>query len=88
MLFLYNIGIRIYSLLLWLISPFNPKAKLWIKGRKKLLDNIAGRIDNSKKNVWFHFPSLGEFEQGRPVLEKIKQEYPDKSIIITFYSPS
>ena len=88
MLFLYNAFIRIYSLILWLISPFNPKAKLWIKGRSKLLNNIARKIDNGKKKIWFHFPSLGEFEQGRPVLEKIKQEHPDKSIVITFYSPS
>ncbi len=88
MLFLYNAFIRIYSLILWLISPFNPKAKLWIKGRYKLLDTIATKINKDKKKIWFHFPSLGEFEQGRPVLEKIKQEYPDKSIIITFYSPS
>lgn len=88
MLFLYNAFIRIYSFVLWLISPFNPKAKLWIKGRSKLLDNIAAKINKDKKRIWFHFPSLGEFEQGRPVLEKIKREYPDKSIIITFYSPS
>jgi 3-deoxy-D-manno-octulosonic-acid transferase len=88
MLFLYNTVIRIYSLLVWLVSPFNPKAKLWTRGRSKLLYNIARKIDSSKKKVWFHFPSLGEFEQGRPVLEKIKQQYPEKPIIITFYSPS
>jgi len=88
MLFLYNSAIRIYSLLIWLASPFNPKAKLWIEGRKGLFNNIAGKIDSSKKKVWFHFPSLGEFEQGRPVLERVKKEYPQKPIVITFFSPS
>ena len=88
MLFLYNTGISIYGLLLWLASPFNPKAKLWIKGREGLLNSIARKIDTNKKRIWFHFPSLGEFEQGRPVLEKIKREYPEKAIVVTFFSPS
>jgi 3-deoxy-D-manno-octulosonic-acid transferase len=88
MLFLYNTGIKIYSLVLWLISPFNPKARSWIKGREGLLDKIALETDNTKKKVWFHFSSLGEFEQGRPVLERIRHRYPDKPIIITFFSSS
>lgn len=88
MLFLYNTAIRSYGLLLWLISPFNPKAKLWIEGRSNLLDKIGRELDSHIKKVWFHFPSLGEFEQGRPVLEKIRQQFPEKQIIVTFYSPS
>jgi len=75
-------------LLLWVASQFNPKAKLWVKGREGLLNSIAGKVDSTEKKVWFHFPSLGEFEQGRPVLEKTKLKYPEKKIVVTFFSPS
>jgi 3-deoxy-D-manno-octulosonic-acid transferase len=82
MLILYNIGIRLYFFAIWLASFFNKKAKLWINGRKNY-----GLIRYTDC-IWFHFASLGEFEQGRPVLEELKQLYPDNKIIITFFSPS
>jgi len=88
MLLLYNFGIILYKLLVFTASAFNKKAKLFINGRKKILNTIAEKIDSSKKHIWFHFASLGEFEQGRPVLEDIKKKYPGKRIIITFFSPS
>ena len=88
MLLLYNFGIFLYKLLVTTVSPFNEKAKLFINGRKRILETIEKQIDSSKKHIWFHFASLGEFEQGRPVLEKIKHNYPEKKIIITFFSPS
>jgi 3-deoxy-D-manno-octulosonic-acid transferase len=88
MVFFYNLFIKIYTLLLRLLFPFNPKAKLWIKGREGLLDKIEREIESSKKKIWFHFASLGEFEQGRTVLERIKFKYPEKIIVITFFSPS
>jgi len=88
MLLLYNFGIFLYRLLVTTVSPFNEKAKLFINGRKRILETIEKQIDSSKKHIWFHFASLGEFEQGRPVLEEIKQNYPDKNIIVTFFSPS
>lgn len=88
MLLLYNIGIQIYSMILRLFSLFNAKAKLFVEGRKGLLDKISSTIDSNHAHVWFHFASLGEFEQGRTVLEKIKTAYPDKRIVITFFSPS
>ncbi|MEO7047865.1 MAG: glycosyltransferase N-terminal domain-containing protein, partial [Ferruginibacter sp.] len=75
-LLLYKIGIRIASL-------WNHKAKLWIKGRKKKLP-----ISGSAKTVWMHCASLGEFEQGRPVIESIKKLYPSYKIVLTFFSPS
>lgn len=82
MFVLYNIGIRLYYLIIWLASFFNPKAKLWISGRRQ---QTFVRYQNS---IWFHFASLGEFEQGRPVLEQIKLTYPDRPVVVTFFSPS
>ncbi|RLJ72164.1 3-deoxy-D-manno-octulosonic acid transferase [Pedobacter alluvionis] len=85
---LYIIGIRAYTLLIRIFSLFNPKAKLFINGRKNIFTIIARKINPAEKHIWFHFASLGEFEQGRPVLEKIKTLYPAKKIIVTFFSPS
>ncbi|PWK80236.1 3-deoxy-D-manno-octulosonic-acid transferase [Mucilaginibacter oryzae] len=82
MLLLYNIGIKLYSLFVLVASLFNNKAKLWIQGRK----NIAFiRVD---RGIWFHFASLGEFEQGRPILEAMRNLHPTKKIVVTFFSPS
>ncbi|NMN37918.1 MULTISPECIES: 3-deoxy-D-manno-octulosonic acid transferase [unclassified Pedobacter] len=88
MLLLYIIGIRLYTLLIRIFSLFNPKAKLFINGRKNVYTQIAQKINPSEKHIWFHFASLGEFEQGRPVLEKLKALYPAKKIVVTFFSPS
>jgi 3-deoxy-D-manno-octulosonic-acid transferase len=88
MLFLYNIGIFLYGLIVRLIAPFNTKANLFIQGRKNIFHKIEQQINREEKHVWFHFASLGEFEQGRPVLEKIKSMHPQKRVIITFFSPS
>lgn len=88
MVFLYNIGILLYELIIRLVAPFNSKAKQFVTGRKQIFRQIAGRIDPAAKHIWFHFASLGEFEQGRPVLEKIKTSYPGKKIVVTFFSPS
>ncbi|MFC4211565.1 3-deoxy-D-manno-octulosonic acid transferase [Pedobacter lithocola] len=75
-------------MIIWFFSFFNSKAALFISGRKQIFKQIAEKINPNDQNIWFHFASLGEFEQGRPVLEKIKQSHPDKKIIITFFSPS
>lgn len=89
MLFLYNLGIRFYSLAVWLASFFNPKAKLWREGRKQLFPRLAEAFkDNKSPVIWFHTSSLGEFEQGRPVIEQIKAQHPELKILITFFSPS
>jgi 3-deoxy-D-manno-octulosonic-acid transferase len=82
MLLLYNAGIRLYFLAVYLVSIFNKKAKHWISGRKK--QNL---IKNGP-SAWFHFASLGEFEQGRPVLEQMRVLRPELKTIITFFSPS
>lgn len=88
MLLLYIIGIQLYTLLIRIFSLFNPKAKLFINGRRNIFTLIAQKINPTEKHIWFHFASLGEFEQGRPVLEKLKTLYPDKKIVVTFFSPS
>ena len=88
MLFLYNFGIYFYSLLVKAFALFSPKAKLFIQGRQDIFSLLANKIDSQQRHVWLHFASLGEFEQGRPVLEKIKELQPEKKIIVTFFSPS
>ena len=82
MLLLYNIAIQLYLFTVYFISFFNKKAKLWVNGRKSQL------YAKQEKSVWFHFASLGEFEQGRPVLENLRKAQPDKKFVITFFSPS
>ncbi|WP_270089240.1 3-deoxy-D-manno-octulosonic acid transferase [Sphingobacterium sp. SYP-B4668] len=85
---IYSLGILLYGLLLRLIAPFYPKAKLWVDGRKHWYDRMSQTVELGQKHIWFHFASLGEFEQGRALLEEIKKKYPAKKIVITFYSPS
>jgi 3-deoxy-D-manno-octulosonic-acid transferase len=82
----YNIVIKAYFLLVLLFSIFNQKAKFWISGRKKWQEKYKVKPTTSK--VWFHFASLGEFEQGKPLLQYFRNKFSDKEIIITFYSPS
>ncbi len=88
MLFLYNIVIHTYYLFIWIAAFFNEKAKLWIKGRKDIFDRLSQEISGSEKIVWFHVASLGEFEQGRPVIEAFRKDYPKYKILLTFFSPS
>jgi 3-deoxy-D-manno-octulosonic-acid transferase len=88
MLFLYNTGIYLYTFFIRIASFNNKKAAAWINGRKGLLQLIEKRLDKNKHYTWFHFASLGEFEQGRPVLERLKSENPELPVLITFFSPS
>ncbi|HKM94163.1 MAG TPA: glycosyltransferase N-terminal domain-containing protein [Prolixibacteraceae bacterium] len=84
----YNIGIYTLYLLTLIASHFNPKAKLWIRGRKGQLKKMKAVFSGSDQVVWVHCASLGEFEQGRPVIEEIKNRFPHKKVLLTFYSPS
>jgi 3-deoxy-D-manno-octulosonic-acid transferase len=88
MKYLYNIGILIFSTLAKLLSPFNQKARLWIEGQKKWEEIVRQKINPRDHTVWIHCASLGEFEQGRPVMEEIKKMVPDRKIVLTFFSPS
>lgn len=89
MLFLYRIFIGIYPIAAWILGFVNPKAKQWHIGRKEILTQIAAALAaNTKPIIWMHCASLGEFEQGRPVLEGLQKQYPNYSILLTFFSPS
>ena len=85
---LYSLSIRIFSLLVLLSSPFNAKARQWIKGRRGVFDRLRKNIEKNDRIIWFHCASLGEFEQGRPLMEAVKRDYPDHRILLTFFSPS
>ncbi|MFL5774063.1 MAG: 3-deoxy-D-manno-octulosonic acid transferase [Flavisolibacter sp.] len=87
-LFLYNIFIRIYATGIRIASLWNSKAKDWIKGRENLFASIEKKIDPDQPVVWIHCASAGEFEQGKPVIEVLKTEYPRHQIIVSFFSPS
>jgi 3-deoxy-D-manno-octulosonic-acid transferase len=84
----YNISIAAYNAIVHLASPFNSKARLWANGRKGLMDKIRNSVPEGARPIWFHCASLGEFEQGRPIIEAIKKQHPDKKILLTFFSPS
>lgn len=85
MRFIYTFGIYLYTLAVFFASFFNPKAKAWINGRKNWKKNLP---KTTKKVVWFHCASLGEFDQGLPLMNRIKQSDPSIFILVTFFSPS
>jgi len=87
MRYIYSAAIRLYGLGIFAASFFNPKARLWIRGRKGILHQIEDKVKNNCV-IWFHAASLGEFEQGRPVMEEIRHRYPVYTILLTFFSPS
>jgi 3-deoxy-D-manno-octulosonic-acid transferase len=88
MLFLYNLIVTLASQLLKIVALFSPKMKLFVDGRKSVFQTLADKIQTSDKTIWFHAASLGEYEQGLPVIEAIKQQFPTHKIVITFFSPS
>ncbi|MBC7642873.1 MAG: 3-deoxy-D-manno-octulosonic acid transferase [Flavobacterium sp.] len=88
MLFIYNIFNILASFLLKIVALFNPKIKLFVEGRKIVFENLSTKLNQNDKTIWFHAASLGEYEQGLPVIEKIKNKYPNHKIVLTFFSPS
>lgn len=88
MLFLYNLFVVFASQALKLVAVFSPKIKLFVEGRKAVFPTLEQKIKPSDKTIWFHAASLGEYEQGLPVIEKIKEKYPSHKIVVTFFSPS
>ncbi len=88
MILIYNLSIWFYTLIIKIAAIFNNKAKLWVDGRKNIFIKIKKSIASDTKTAWFHASSLGEFEQGRPVIEAFKKKYPDYKILLTFFSPS
>jgi len=85
---LYSIGIALYTLSIRFASLFNAKAKQWVVGRKGWRKKLQTAVESKDKIVWFHAASLGEFEQGRPVIEAFRKTHPDFKILLTFFSPS
>lgn len=88
-LFFYRLGILGYGMLVRLVSFWHIKARLWVQGRKNWHSNLLSRFTpQGTPVIWFHCASLGEFEQGRAVMELFKQRHPDWKLVVTFYSPS
>jgi 3-deoxy-D-manno-octulosonic-acid transferase len=87
--FLYVISTNSFFLLLQIIAPFNKRAKLFVNGRKNIFSHISQSIQgDTRKSIWFHVASLGEFEQARPVIEKLRILFPNHKYIVTIFSPS
>ncbi|MFV0238324.1 MAG: 3-deoxy-D-manno-octulosonic acid transferase, partial [Flavobacteriales bacterium] len=88
MRFLYTIGIYFYSFFIRIASLFNKKAQLFVKGRQGIFSKAQRQINPKDRLVWFHAASLGEFEQGKPIMEQCKKDFPNYKILVTFFSPS
>jgi 3-deoxy-D-manno-octulosonic-acid transferase len=86
--FFYNIFLWVFKAGIHIASLFNTKASKWVKGRQGLLEQLSRAIPANDKVIWMHCASLGEFEQGRPLLEKMKEQYPEYRFLLTFFSPS
>ncbi|MER0438578.1 glycosyltransferase N-terminal domain-containing protein [Emticicia sp. W12TSBA100-4] len=88
---LYNFSIYAYSFIISIIALFNSKAKFWVEGRKNIFERLSSTSLTNRGSTplaWFHCASLGEFEQGRPVIEAFRAKYPAYKILVTFFSPS
>ena len=88
MLFIYNLIVQIANFSLKIIAQFSPKIKLFIDGRKPVFEILKSKIQANDQTIWFHAASLGEYEQGLPVIEKTKEKFPNHKIVVTFFSPS
>lgn len=84
----YNLVIYLYALIVRIISPFHKKARKMIVGHKQTYIKLRKEVDPSARYIWFHAASLGEFEQGRPIIEEIKRKHPEYKVLLTFFSPS
>ncbi|MEO6040016.1 MAG: glycosyltransferase N-terminal domain-containing protein, partial [Saprospiraceae bacterium] len=88
MAFLYNLGIYLFTLGLHLAAPFHPKAGKWVAGRRHWRTRYRQEFQKKSRVLWVHAASLGEFEQGRPIIEAWRTQHPDWQIVLTFFSPS
>ena len=85
---LYNLAIIIYDIAVHLAAPFSRKPRKMMKGHWVVYELLRQQLEKDARYIWFHAASLGEFEQGRPLIEKIRAKYPDYRILLTFFSPS
>lgn len=88
MFFLYNLVAYFAKLLLHIFALFSPKIKLFVEGRKDVFKILYNKITPSDKTIWFHAASLGEYEQGLPIMEQVKTKFPNHKLVLTFFSPS
>lgn len=86
--FVYNLSIYCISFVLKIVALFNHKIELGVSGRRKSFHKLKAVLHRDTKNLWFHCASLGEYEQGLPVFEKLRTQYPNHKIILSFFSPS
>ena len=88
-LFFYNIFLFLYRTGISIASLWNKKARLWLDGRKNIFNRLSAELrTQDSKIIWFHCSSLGEFEQGRPVIENLRKQIPNSKFLLTFFSPS
>jgi 3-deoxy-D-manno-octulosonic-acid transferase len=85
---LYNIFLWLYVAGVRFASIWDVKARKWLEGRQRIFDDIRSAIDPHSQTIWIHCSSLGEFEQGQPVMEKVKSQFPHLKLLVTFFSPS
>ena len=88
MYFIYNILVYITSYLLKIIAIFHKKIGLFVNGRRHTWEKLGRSISQNERTIWIHCASLGEFEQGRPLIEKLRIQFPEHKLILTFFSPS
>ena len=88
MWFFYYLAVKSYSFAIIFFSFFNKKAARFIKGRVGIFKHVENSLQPGEKRIWFHCPSLGEFEQGKPVLDALRINYPDHKIVLTFFFAS
>lgn len=84
---LYNLGIGFYHTGIKFASPFNSKAKLWVEGRRYWIEKLKAQLDG-RPVIWIHCASLGEYEQGKPLIDALEKKWPNKQVLVSFYSPS
>ena len=85
---MYNIAITLYLIGVAILSIFDKKVRKMWKGERRAISDVKGKLDPTASYVWVHAASLGEFEQGRPIMERIREKHPELKILLTFFSPS
>ena len=86
--YIYWVFVKIYGTAIKVAALFNGKAKDWVRGRRFYFQALKYSLPKEEKRIWFHCSSLGEFEQGLPLLQELRMQYPSFKIVLTFFSPS
>ena len=86
--FIYHILLNIAWFGLHVVALFNAKIKLFVRGRKQTFSILEDKLTSADKTIWMHVASLGEFEQGLPILERLRAQYPNHKLVLSFFSPS